>query len=75
MSYPGYSAYAAVKGAVDVLTVYMAKEFGARGIAVNSVAPGATETDFGGGAVRDDPAVNKAFADMTALVGPRRGTR
>ena len=67
VAYPGYAAYAAVKGAVEVLTVYMAKELGARGIAVNTVAPGAIETDFGGGAVRDNPEVNKIFADMTAL--------
>ena len=67
VSYPGYAAYAAVKGAVEVLTTYMAKELGGRGIAVNTVAPGAIETDFGGGAVRDNPEVNKSFADMTAL--------
>jgi NAD(P)-dependent dehydrogenase (short-subunit alcohol dehydrogenase family) len=67
VSYPGYAAYAAVKGAVEVLTVYMAKELGGRGIAVNTVAPGAIETDFGGGAVRDNPEVNKIFAEMTAL--------
>ncbi len=67
VSYPGYAAYAAVKGAVEVLSVYMAKELGARGIAVNTVAPGAIETDFGGGAVRDIPEINKAFASMTAL--------
>ena len=67
VSYPGYAAYAAAKGAVEVLTLYMAKELGGRGIAVNTVAPGAIETDFGGGAVRDNPAVNKVFADMTAL--------
>ena len=67
VSFPGYAAYAAVKGAVEVLSVYMAKELGARGIAVNTVAPGAIETDFGGGAVRDNPEVNKIFADMTAL--------
>jgi NAD(P)-dependent dehydrogenase (short-subunit alcohol dehydrogenase family) len=66
-SYPGYAAYAAVKGAVEVLTVYMAKELGSRGIAVNTVAPGAIETDFGGGAVRDNPELNRAFAEMTAL--------
>lgn len=66
-SYPGYAAYAAVKGAVEVLSVYMAKELGARGIAVNTVAPGAIETDFGGGAVRDNAEINKAFAQMTAL--------
>jgi len=67
VSFPGYAAYAAVKAAVEVLSVYMAKEFGGRGIAVNTVAPGAIETDFGGGAVRDNPEVNKIFADMTAL--------
>jgi NAD(P)-dependent dehydrogenase (short-subunit alcohol dehydrogenase family) len=67
VSYPGYAAYAAVKAAVEVLSVYMAKELGSRGIAVNTVAPGAIETDFGGGAVRDNPDVNKIFADMTAL--------
>jgi NAD(P)-dependent dehydrogenase (short-subunit alcohol dehydrogenase family) len=67
LSYPGYAAYAAVKGAVEVLTRYMAKELGRRGIAVNTVAPGAIETDFGGGAVRDNPEINKVFADMTAL--------
>lgn len=67
VTYPGYAAYAAVKGAVEVLSVYMAKELGARGIAVNTVAPGAIETDFGGGAVRDNADINKAFAQMTAL--------
>lgn len=66
-AYPGYAAYASVKGAVEVLSVYMAKELGGRRIAVNTVAPGAIETDFGGGAVRDNPQVNKVFADMTAL--------
>jgi NAD(P)-dependent dehydrogenase (short-subunit alcohol dehydrogenase family) len=67
VSYPGYGAYAAAKAAVEVLSLYMAKELGGRGIAVNTVAPGAIETDFGGGAVRDNPAVNQAFANMTAL--------
>jgi len=67
MSYPGYAAYAAMKGAVEVLSVYMAKELGSRGITVNTVAPGAIETDFGGGVVRDNPEVNKVLADMTAL--------
>ena len=67
VSAPGWAAYAAVKGAVEVLTVYLAKELGARRIAVNTVAPGAIETDFFGGAVRDTPAFNAFFADMTAL--------
>ena len=64
---PGSSAYAAVKGAVEVLTRYQAKELGARGIAVNTVAPGAIETDFRGGAVRDNPEIKKMIASMTAL--------
>lgn len=67
VSAPGWAAYAAAKGAVEVLTVYLAKELGHRGIAVNTVAPGAIETDFLGGAVRDTPEFNKAFAHMTAL--------
>jgi len=67
ISFPGFSAYAAVKGAVEVLSVYMAKELGKRGIAVNTVAPGAIETDFLGGAVRDMPDLNETFAAMTAL--------
>ncbi|MER9202604.1 SDR family oxidoreductase [Mesorhizobium sp. M0933] len=67
VSYPGFSAYAAAKGAVEILTVYMAKELGARGITVNTVAPGAIETDFGGGLVRDNAGVNAQFAGMTAL--------
>lgn len=67
VAFPGYAAYAAVKGAVEVLTRYLAKELGGRGITVNTVAPGAIETDFGGGAVRDNPDVNALFAGMTAL--------
>lgn len=66
-AYPGYAAYAAAKGAVETLTRYMAREFGARGIAVNTVAPGAIETDFGGGAVRDNPEINRQLAGITAL--------
>ena len=64
---PGNAAYAATKGAVEVLTRYQAKELAARGITVNTVAPGAIETDFGGGVVRDDDGVNRAVAGMTAL--------
>jgi len=66
-AHPGYAAYAAAKAAVEMLTVYMAKEFGARGIAVNTVAPGAIETDFGGGAVRDNPELQRSLAGITAL--------
>lgn len=64
---PGMSAYGSMKGAVETLTRYMAKELGGRGITANVVAPGAIETDFGGGAVRDNPVYNKAIADATAL--------
>jgi NAD(P)-dependent dehydrogenase (short-subunit alcohol dehydrogenase family) len=64
---PGYSAYAAMKGAIEVLSRYMAKELGSRGIAVNVVAPGAIETDFGGGMIRDDAQVNAMIASQTAL--------
>ena len=66
-SLPGWSAYAMMKGGVEVLTRYLAKELGARGIAVNTVAPGAIETDFGGGAVRDNPVFNRTVAELTAL--------
>lgn len=66
-AYPGYSAYASMKGAIEVLTRYQAKELGTRGIAVNTVAPGAIETDFGGGRVRDDEELNAAIASQTAL--------
>ncbi len=64
---PNRAAYGSIKGAVEVLTRYMAKELGPRGIAVNVVAPGAIATDFSGGVVRDNPEVNKAIAGMTAL--------
>jgi NAD(P)-dependent dehydrogenase (short-subunit alcohol dehydrogenase family) len=67
VSFAGFSAYSAAKGAVEILTLYMAKEFASRGITANTVAPGAIETDFLGGAVRDMPDLNKQFADMTAL--------
>lgn len=64
---PGISAYAAAKGAVEVLTRYLAKELGPRQITVNTVAPGAIATDFSSGMVRDNPEVNKRVAEMTAL--------
>lgn len=66
-AFPGYSAYAAAKGAVEVLTRYMAKEWGSRGITANTVAPGAIETDFRGGAVRDNADLNAQIASITAL--------
>jgi NAD(P)-dependent dehydrogenase (short-subunit alcohol dehydrogenase family) len=64
---PGYAAYASMKGAVEVLTRYLAKELGPRKIAVNVLAPGAIETDFGGGAVRDNAQLNAFVASQTAL--------
>ncbi len=66
-SLPGYAAYGSMKGAVEVLTRYLAQELGPRGISVNAVAPGAIETDFGGGVVRDDPQVNAFVAASTAM--------
>ena len=66
-AYAGSSSYASMKGAVEVLTRYLAKELGGRGIAVNTVAPGAIATDFSGGIVRDNPEVNKQVAGATAL--------
>lgn len=64
---PGSSAYGAAKGAVEVLTRYLAKELGPRRITVNVVAPGAIQTDFSGGMVRDNPEINQRVAEMTAL--------
>jgi NAD(P)-dependent dehydrogenase (short-subunit alcohol dehydrogenase family) len=69
---PGNSAYAATKGAIEVLTRYQAQELGPRGIRVNVVVPGAIETDFNGGAVRDNPDYHRAVASMTALGRPGR---
>ena len=64
---PGYSAYASMKGAMETLTRYQAKELGERKIRVNAIAPGAIETDFGGGAVRDNAQLNTFIASNTAL--------
>jgi NAD(P)-dependent dehydrogenase (short-subunit alcohol dehydrogenase family) len=64
---PGYAAYASMKGAIETLSHYLAKELGARRIAVNVVAPGAIATDFGGGAVRDNAELNAYLASQTAL--------
>ncbi|MCW5911962.1 MAG: SDR family oxidoreductase [Cyclobacteriaceae bacterium] len=64
---PNYSVYASMKGAIEVFTLYLAKELGARKIRANSVAPGAIETDFGGGVVRDTKDLNDYIAGITAL--------
>lgn len=66
-SLPGYAAYATMKGGIEVLTRYLAKELGPRGISVNTFAPGAIETDFGGGAVRDNAELNRFVASVTAM--------
>ena len=66
-SLPGYAAYATMKGGVEVLSRYIAKELGERHITVNVLAPGAIETDFGGGAVRDNAQLNRFVASQTAL--------
>jgi NAD(P)-dependent dehydrogenase (short-subunit alcohol dehydrogenase family) len=66
-SFPGYAAYASMKGAMETLTKYQAKELGARKIRANIVAPGAIETDFGGGVVRDNEQLNHQLASITAL--------
>jgi len=67
LSIPGSSVYASMKGAVEVLTRYLAKELGPRKIRVNVVAPGAIETDFGGGRTRDNKEINDRIASVTAL--------
>lgn len=64
---PGYSAYAMMKGAVETMSLYQAKELAAQGIRVNVLAPGAIATDFGGGAVRDNIDINQYLASQTAL--------
>ena len=67
---PESAPYGSLKGAIEVLTKYLAKELGPRRITVNAVAPGAIQTDFSGGVVRDNPAVNKMVSDATALGRP-----
>lgn len=66
-SLPGYAAYASMKGAIETLTKYLAKELGSKQIRVNVVAPGAIETDFGGGVVRDNAQINGFISSQTAL--------
>jgi NAD(P)-dependent dehydrogenase (short-subunit alcohol dehydrogenase family) len=67
MMMPGFSVYASMKGAIDTLTIYLAKELGIRKIRVNVVAPGAIETDFGGGRVKNNKDLNNHLASNTAL--------
>ena len=66
-AFPGTAAYAMMKGGVEVFTRCLAKELGPRGIAVNTVAPGAIATDFNGGLTRDNPDVQRMVAQATAL--------
>jgi len=66
-SMPGTSAYGSMKGAIEVLTRYQAKELGSRKIRANVVAPGAIATDFGGGRVRDNKEFSAHLASITAL--------
>lgn len=69
-SHPNTSMYASVKGAIEVVTRILAVELGARRIRVNTVAPGAVQTDFNGGTVRDNENVNKMISSLTALGRP-----
>ncbi|MBS0613075.1 MAG: SDR family oxidoreductase [Proteobacteria bacterium] len=66
-TYPGFAAYAMMKGGIEVFTRYLAKELGERRITVNTIAPGAIATDFGGGRVRDDAETNRVIAAQTPL--------
>ncbi len=66
-SFPGSSAYGSMKAAVESFTRYLAKELGGRNIGANVVAPGAIETDFGGGRTRDNKEINAQLAGLTAL--------
>jgi NAD(P)-dependent dehydrogenase (short-subunit alcohol dehydrogenase family) len=64
---PGYSVYSSLKGAVEVFTRYVAKEFGNRGIRSNIVAPGPIETDFNNASIRNNPQMKTFLAGQTAL--------
>ncbi|MEQ9266726.1 MAG: SDR family oxidoreductase [Balneolaceae bacterium] len=66
-SFPGSSAYASMKGAIEVFSRYLAKELGHRKIRSNVVAPGAIATDFAGGTNRDNQEKREIIANITAL--------
>ena len=67
ITFPGSSAYASLKTAVETLTKYQAKELASRRIRANIVAPGAIETDFGGGRTRDNKEINAHIASLTSM--------
>ncbi len=71
-TFAGSSAYAMMKGGIEVFTRYLAAELASRGITANTLAPGAIETDFSGGLVRDNPDVNRMVSANTALGRPGR---
>jgi len=71
ISHPGSGAYASMKGAVEVLTKFLAKELGSRGINANVVAPGAIATDFSGGRLKNTPQLQEYLKSVTAI--PRIG--
>ena len=64
---PGYSVYASMKGAIEVLTKYWAKELGTKGIRANVVAPGPIETDFNNAAIRSNPQLKERLASLSPL--------
>jgi len=64
---PGYSVYASMKGAIETLTRYLAKELGSKGITVNVVAPGAIETDFNNAAIRNNPERKAMISALSPL--------
>jgi NAD(P)-dependent dehydrogenase (short-subunit alcohol dehydrogenase family) len=64
---PAYGLYAACKGAIEVFSRYVAKEYGPRGIRSNTVAPGGVPTDFNGGAIRDNPMLQQIVVAQTAM--------
>jgi len=66
-SVPGYSVYSSLKSAVENFTKYVAKEYGNRGIRSNIIAPGPIETDFNGGAIRNNPQMKGYLSSQTAL--------